>query len=322
MNFSDWLLLWEAGYGPVADPYEALQLLDLEDYSGKRLDRATLDSAYRVAARKSHPDMEGGDKETFQKIAAAYELLQSFTGSGQTLPSGPGQTRTHTGFGSGFGTRPPAPNVPLRHRPPDAPLYTPEDIQDWAEKVATKGFFQVIQKEKKDTLGPMGTWQYPNGAKIRTWKLSRFGNDNVNGIIKTVEDIIRQTRNDAGSIFEWDTYVIAMQVYDKYAFINFVYPLSEDALDTNKRVAARLAGMYGREQYANSFGYCTIEFNAPPKPKKKGVGMKANAVSEYLANNGLRYVGGGGKKHLLRIDRTRSRSHTHGIRSETAKSCI
>ena len=291
MNFSEWLLLYEAGYGPVTDPYEALQLLGLDDYSGKPLPRATLDVAYRAAARKAHPDMEGGNKETFQKIAAAYELLQSFADSGQMLPSGPGQTRTHTSFGSGFGTRPPAPNVPTRDRPEDAPTYSEAELRQWAEQVAAKGFFQVIQKEKKDNLGAMGSWEYPMGSKIRTWKLSRFGNDNPEGIITTVQDIMRQ----AGVNDSWANNVVKVQVYDAYAFLNFIWPLSESAIEHNKRVAAQLAGMFRREHFADTFGYCTIEFNAPPKPKKKGAGMKANAVSEYLANNGLRYVGGGGK---------------------------
>jgi len=289
MEFREWLL-WEAGYGPVTDPYEALQLLGLDDYSGKRLDDTILSSAYRIAARKTHPD-SGGDKEEFQKVAAAYEILRAFADSGQTLPTTPGQTRAHTGFGSGFGTRPPAPNVPTRDRPEEAPVYSEADLKQWAEQVAAKGFVQVIQKEKKDTLGAMGHWQYPMGSKVRTWKLSRFGNDNPEGIITTVRDIMRQARVEE----PWADKVVQINIYDAYAFINFIWPLSEDAIEHNKRTAAHLSRLFGREYKADTFGYCTIEFNAPPKPKKKGGGMKANAVSEYLANNGLRYVGGGGK---------------------------
>jgi hypothetical protein len=60
-------------------------------------------------------------------------------------------------------------------------------------------------------------------------------------------------------------------------------------------VAAQLAGMYRREQYANSFGYYTIEFNAPPEPKKRGGGMKKHEVADYLMKNGLTYLSGGNR---------------------------
>jgi hypothetical protein len=295
IDFRTWLMI-EAGIGPVTDPYEALQILGLGNYTGKSITKSILDSAYREVARKTHPDM-GGNKEDFQKTAASFEILQRFADSGQTLPSSPGQTRTHTDFGSGFGTTRPAPNVPLRHRPENAPMYTVQEINDWAQQIASKGFFQVIQKEKKSTLGAMGDWKYPIGSKKKTWKLSKFNDDNPEGIVRTIKSIIAETQQEDNDILNWHTKIIAMQIYDQYAFLNFIYPLSEDDLDTNKRVAAQMSRVFRREHPANTFGYCTIEFNAPPKPKQKGLGMKPNAVSEYLANNGLRWISGGGRNN-------------------------
>jgi len=38
-------------------------------------DDATIKSAYRRKASKSHPDREGGDEETFKRVKKAYEVL-------------------------------------------------------------------------------------------------------------------------------------------------------------------------------------------------------------------------------------------------------
>ena len=63
------------------DAVEALVALEIEPVSGRRYSKMELKKAYRILAKKHHPDPRGGgdaDDESFKQLSMAWELIEKY----------------------------------------------------------------------------------------------------------------------------------------------------------------------------------------------------------------------------------------------------
>ena len=140
----------------------------------------------------------------------------------------------------------------VRDRPAEAPTYTEADLRNWADSVVQKGYFQAIVRQKAERLPFMSGYDAgPIGSKEKTFKLTRFGKDNSEGILTTVQDLMRI---DSAP---YPKNIIAMDVNENWneAWVTYVYPFSQDNIE--------LRSQFGHRE---SFGYRSVSFQLPPKP--------------------------------------------------------
>ena len=248
------------------DPYEALKIFGLEDKAGQIVSEPEITAKYRQLAIQYHPDRYSGGEAQIKKINLAAEVLIDYAEKKKRMPSSPG----------------PSPQRPvLKGRPDEAPSYSEADLSNWANSVAEKGYFQTIVRAKAERLPFMsGLDAGPIGSKERTFKLTRFGKDNAEGIISTVQDLMKRDRAS------YPNNIVAMDINERWneAWVTYAYPFSQDNID--------LRSQFGHRE---AFGYRSVSFQLPPKPKKKGGGMKKHEVEDYLRKAGLQYVSSGHK---------------------------
>jgi len=272
MEFKQWL---EAAI--KMDPYEAMEVMDLQNLAGKTLDQAVLMQAYRDLARERHPDLHPDDPEAtskFQELQNAFEALRDLVG--QTLPGSRGPVPT-TGYRPGGVTG--TPHQTGLHRPE---TYTEQDVEDFAKQMADLGYFKSIKKQSA-TWVPMTIGRFSDasiGSAERTQTLNaKSGLNNAEGILGKIKEIMAAD----GATYPDNIVTVVVRPNWEQGFITYYYPRRSDV--------ERMFGIH------SNWGYRSIVFQAPPKKKKKqpGVGMKRSEVEDYLTKNGLKRLSYGGR---------------------------
>jgi hypothetical protein len=254
------------------DPYEAMEIMGLENLAGKPLDQALLMQTYRKLARERHPDLHPDDPEAtskFQELQNAFESLSDLVG--QTLPGSRGPApRAGAGFGRG-----PVEGTPHQtglHQPES---YTEQDVEDFAKQMADLGYFKSIKKQSA-TWVPMTIMRFSDasiGSAEQTRTLTaKSGLNNAEGVLEKIKEIMAAD----GATYPDNIVTVVVRPNWQQGFITYYYPRRSDV--------ERMFGIH------NPWGYRSIVFQAPAKRKKKqpGVGMTKREVEDYLTQNGLK----------------------------------
>jgi hypothetical protein len=274
MDFRGWL------EGVVMmDPWEAMEVLGLEDRANQTLAAEELSSAYRPLAAANHPDRNPDPEavKAFKRATEAFEVLQRYIG--QALPSGPGVP----GYSGSSAHQTPKSDWYGRFNERLAPLgrYTLQQFEEWATKAAELNYFQAVVRHKVghiswgDSL--VSDHTSPLGSKERTFRV--VGYSRTGGMQESPKDkimkFIRESMAQEGADFPANIVDLKINERWKSAWVTYAFPVE------------------GFGGWSSRFRSLSFDEVKKKEPKKPGVGMKLDEIEAYLREQGLMVVAGG-----------------------------
>lgn len=252
MKFKEWFLKESA---IDMNPWEAMDVMDLQHLKGQKLDAVTLRNKFREMSMKYHPDRNVGDEnavEMMSKVNNANITLQKYVD--RELPSSPEQPSSFSsssGFGSGF-------TKEKQSRPPESKNVTEEDVRKWCEEVLNQGRRVLFIR---DPYVGFGFFSRVGHGSVGTKRTRKTLAENITP--QELFDLIKSQIPD----FPDSLIDIGQNKWESY--LTF--------LDNSKRYNTAVSS------------YRSISMEAPKAPKKKeaGVGMKRYDIIESLQNKGL-----------------------------------
>lgn len=273
MNFRNWL-----ERAIMMDPWEAMEVLGLQDKANQTLSEDELGGVYKPIALANHPDKNPDPEavKTFKRATEAFEVLQGYIG--QVLPAGPGipgrgPQRAETPRDDWYG------GINSRY----APLgrYSMADFEEWVTKVADLGYFQAVVRQEVGHI----SWGMnlasdstsPLGSKERTFRVSGYARSG--GMQEAPRDKIRKfvTETMSGEGADLPGNIVDLKINERWgsAWVTYAFPR--------------------QRAFGWSAEFRSLCFDAVKKkePKKPGTGMKVEEIEAYLREQGLTIVAGG-----------------------------
>jgi hypothetical protein len=253
MNFKDWFLKESA---IDMSPWEAMEVMQLQDLKGKVLDNLTLRNKFFELSKKYHPDRNVGDENAAQmmsKVNNANITLQKYVG--KTLPESP-ESASGSSYSSDFGDF--GFTSRKQTRPPNSKTVTEEDVKKWCEEALNQNRRVLFLRDRYTGFGLFTSIGYgPVGVKKTRKTLS----ENV-----TPEELFNLIKN---------------QIPD---FPNSLIDIGQNKFES---YLTFLDDSQGRHYAAVSYRSISIEPKKQAKKKEAGVGMTRDKVMESLQEKGL-----------------------------------